>query len=294
MALRGFLVSLHCPSEEVLSVTIDCSELPPATYLQLVQQLQDLLSEVDERYAMDEVRGRSVRARYRRVSIDQRLRLLKFSPFPSRALNKIKYVRAKAYDLLHDHCVVISSVESLYYRDNVYVLPEDRAEEFANAVDRLDRELDEARRIVAEHDLSDIELLLSRYGLELPRRDFRVPPIRIDLLPIDMTYAIEEWATKSPTVRQLLVRKQEEMVRGAVEALKRRLEPILRAMEGEMTIAKLEERLKEIKKLAEGLGLKALAETVIEPLIVATKDPSVLGGVKPTDFVRGRIASLFA
>jgi len=277
-----------------LTVTIDCSELPPATYLQLVQQLQDILSEVDERYAMDEVRGRSLRARYRRVSIDQRLRHLKFSPFPSRALNKIKYVRAKAYDLLHDYCLVIQSVESLYYRDNVYVLPEDEAEVFVGLVERLDRELDEARRIVAEHDLSDIELLLSRYGLELPRRDFRVPPIRIDLLPVDLTYAIEEWGERSPRVRQLLVERQEELVRGAVEALKRRLEPVLRAMEGEMTIAKLEERLKEIKKLAEGLGLKALAETVIEPLIVATKDPSVLGGVKPTAFVRGRIASLFA
>jgi hypothetical protein len=294
MTLRGFMVSLHCPSEELLTVTINCSELPPTTYLQLVQQLQDLLSEIDERYAAKELQGRSLRARYRRVSVDQRLRLLKFSPFPSRILNKIKYVRAKAYDLLHDYCLVIRSVESLYYRDNVYILPEERAEEFANAVDRLDRELDEARQIIVEHDLGEVELLISRYGLELPRRDFMIPPIRIDMFPVDLSYAIEEWAFKSSRVQQLLAQKQEELVRGAVEAVREKLEPILKAMEGEMKIAKLEERLQEIKRLAEGLGLKALAETVIEPLIVATKDPTVLRGERPTTFVRGRIASLFA
>jgi hypothetical protein len=48
MTLRGFLVSIHCPSEELLTVTVDCSQLSPGTYMQLVSQLQDLLSSIDE------------------------------------------------------------------------------------------------------------------------------------------------------------------------------------------------------------------------------------------------------
>lgn len=292
MALKGFIVSIHCPSEELLTITLDCSSLPPSRYIQLIADLQDLLTEIDERYAVREVKGRSLRARYRRVSADQRQRILKFSPFPSCIINKVKYVRTKAYEVLHDHCLVISSVESQYHRDNIYVLPKDMAEEFVKAVEKLDGELDGARRMVKEFDLADVELLLSRYGLELPKRDFSIPNIRIDLLPIDLTYAIEEWGERSPRVRQLLVERQEELVRKAVESISRRLEPVLKAMEGELKLRDLEERLEEIRKLAEDLGLKALAETVIKPLMTAVKDPRVLGE-RPTDFVRGRIASLF-
>jgi hypothetical protein len=292
MTLKGFIVSIHCPSEELLTIALDCSSLPPSRYMQLVVDLQDLLTEIDERYAVREVKGRSLRARYRRVSADQRQRILKFSPFPSCIINKVKYVRTKAYEVLHDHCLVISSVESQYRRDNIYVLPKDMAEEFVKAVEELDGELDGARRMVKEFDLADVELLLSRYGLELPKRDFSIPNIRIDLLPIDLTYAIEEWGERSPRVRQLLVERQEELVRKAVESISKRLEPVLKAMEGELKLRDLEERLEEIRKLAEDLGLKALAETVVKPLMTAVKDPRVLGE-RPTDFVRGRIASLF-
>ena len=293
MSLRGFMVSIHCPSEELLTVTVDCTSLPLARYMQLVSELQDLLNGIDERHAVKELKGRSLRARYRRVSYDQRLRLLKFSPFPSRVINKVKYVRAKAYDLLHDRCVVVTSAASGHYKDNVFILPEEYAEGFVEAAEALDRELDEARELISKFDLTDVELLLSRYDLELPRRDFSIPRIRVDLLPINLAYAIEEWATKSEAVRRLLQRKQEELVRGAVEAVQRRLEHIVKAMEGEARLTKLEERLREIKALAEGLGLRALAETVVAPLIDAVRDPSKLGGQRPSDFVRGRIASLF-
>ena len=294
MSLRGFLVSIHCPSEELLTVTVDCTLLPAARYMQLVTDLQDLLSDIDARHAAREARGRSLRARYRRVSFDQRLRLLKFSPFPSRIINKIKYIRYKAYGLLHRHCLVLTVAESGRYRENVFILPEASAEAFVARAEELDRELDEVRRFVAEFDLSDVQLLLSRYDIELLRCEFSIPHVRVDLLPIDLGRAIEEWAARSEAVRRLLQRKQEELMRGAVEDLRRRLEEVAEAMEGEARLAALERRLREVKALAEGLGLRALAEAVVAPLIEAARDPSALGGQRPSEFVRGRIASLFA
>jgi hypothetical protein len=293
VGLRGFLVSIHCPSEEYLMVTIDCSALNPSVYMRLVAELQDLLSEMDLAHAEGEIRGRSLKARYRRVTAGERLRLLKFSPFPSRVVNTLKYVRAKAYELLNDYCIKVTSLESGLYRENVYILPENLAEKFIDEIHMLDSEVDEVRRFVKNFDYSGIELLLSRYDLELPRKSFSIPNIRVDLLPIALELAIEEWARKSENVKQLLVKKQQELVKNAIEDIQKRLEPILKAMEGEVKLRKLKEKLEQIKSIAEGLGLKALSDSVIVPLIQATENPQVLEGKKPSEFVSGRIASLF-
>jgi hypothetical protein len=293
VSLRGFFVSIHCPSEEYLTVTIDCSRLNPQLYMRLVSELQDILSEVDFAYAERTVKGRSLKARYRRISADQRMRLLKFSPFPSRVINALKYVRARAYELLNSYCITVTSVESGFYRENLYILPENLVERFLIDVRALNEDIGQVRNFVAEYKFENIELLLSKYDLELPMKNFEVPDIRVDLLPIAIENAIEEWAKKSEDVKQLLVKKQEELIRNAVEDIKKRLEPILKAMEGELKIRKMRERLEQIKSIAEGLGLKALSESVIIPLIEATENPEVLEGRKPSDFVEGRIASLF-
>ena len=60
--------------------------------MRLVHQLQDLLSEIDEYYAEKETRGRALRARYRRISANNRRRLLKFSPYPQVFVNRLKLV----------------------------------------------------------------------------------------------------------------------------------------------------------------------------------------------------------
>jgi hypothetical protein len=292
VSLRGFLAWIHCPSEEYLTVTIDCSSLSPPTYMQLVTQLQDILSEVDFAYAEREVRGRSLKARYRRISANERLRLLKFSPFPSRINNKLKYVRAKAYELLNHYCVSITSIESGFYREKIYALPESLAEEFINRINMLNREIGEVREFVEGFDYSSVELLLSRYGLTMPTKTFNVPDIRVDLIPIAFALAIQEWAGRSETVQQLLAKKQEELIRNIVGNLKERLEPIVKALEGERKIRRIKRRLEEIRNIADGLGLKALSKTVIAPLIEATENPEALQGKKPSEFVSGRIASL--
>jgi hypothetical protein len=291
VGLRGFLVSIHCPSEEYLMVTIDCSMLNPATYMRLVTELQDLLSEMDYAHAEGEVKGRSLKARYRRVTASERLRLLKFSPFPSRVMNRLKYVRAKAYELLNDYCISITAIESGFYKEKAYILPKNLADKFISEINYLNGEIGEVRRFIEGYDYSSVELLLSRYDLELPRKSFEIPNIRVDLLPIAFGIAIEEWASEN--VKQLLIQKQEELIRNAVEDIRKRLEPILKAMEGETKIKKMKERLEQIKSIAEGLGLKALSDSVIVPLIQATEDPQVLEGKKPSEFVSGRIASLF-
>ena len=290
--LRGFLVSIHCPSEEYLTVTINCSSLSPSTYMQLVNQLQDALSDIDTMYAEKEPKGRSLKARYRRITANERQRMLKFSPFPSRILNKLKYIRAKAYYILNSCCVSITSIESGFYREKAYALPESFADEFITKMNTLNNEINEIREFIRSFDYSSIELILSRYDLSIPKREFGIPDIRVDLIPISFAMAIEEWASKSEKVKQLLVRKQEELIKSVIDGIKERLEPIVKTIEGERNMKKIRERLEEINSIADGLGLKSISKSVIIPLIESLENPEKLG-MKPSEFVSSRIASLF-
>jgi len=300
--LKGFFASIHVPSEEPLALTIDCTNLPGGTYLRLINDLQDTLVRLDDLYAKRETIGRrSLRARYTRLVYGDRKRILKFFPYPSCFINAIRYLRSRAYELLNRYAFPILLMEQGYYREKIYILPEDNAEQFLKEIDELNKKLEEIKEELTAVDISEIEDLLRRYGIDvefLNDRDIKsmIGVIEVDLTPIKLEESIEEWAGKSKKVQQLLEEKKRELVQKILETVKKRLEPIVKAMEGERKLKKLEQRLTELQKEVESLGLNAVAETVIAPLIEVVRDPSKAGEVfrdsKPSEFVSGRIASL--
>jgi len=300
IVLRGFFVSIHAPSEEPLMLSIDCSELPGATYLQLINELQDTLARMDVLYAKRDPMGqRSLRARYTRL-VYSRKRVLKFFPYPSCYANAIRYLRTRAYELLNRYAFSILVLQQGHYREKIYILPEDNAEEFLKEIDELNKKLEEIREGIESVDVSVIIDLLGRYGMDvefLKDRDIGsiLGSIDVDLTPIKFEEAVDEWANKSQKVRQLLEQKKLELVQKVLETVKQKLEPVVKAMEGERRLKCMKERLEELQKQVKSLGLEAVAETVIAPLIQVAEDPSkakeVFQDSKPSEFVSGRIAS---
>jgi len=302
IVLKGFFASIHVPSEEPLALAIDCSELLGGTYLQLINDLQDTLVRLDDLYAKRETIGRrSLRARYTRLVYGGRKRMLKFFPYPSCFINAIRYLRSRAYELLNRYAFSILMMEQGHYREKIYILPEDNAEPFLEEIDALNKKLEEIKEELTTVDISEIEDLLRRYGIDVEFLNYRdiksmLGNIEVDLTPIRFEEAVEEWANRSKRVKQLLEKKKRELVQKVLETVKKRLEPIVKAMDGERRLKCMKERLEELQKQVKSLGLETIAETVIAPLIEVAEDPSKASEVfrdsKPSDFVSGRIASL--
>jgi len=296
ITLKGFFLILRCPTEEGLHVTIDASMLPPATFISLIHRLQDELRDIDEFYAedADRLRGRSVRALHRRLfHVDERHRILRFSPFPSRYLNQLKIVRRYLYEAVHRHAIVIQS-ES---RRNIYLLPEEMAEVFLREVEKLNGILERVEGSVKAFThtriFDSISDILEGVGLpELPRV-FHVGRIQAQLLPVSVEPgAIEEWAERSPRVAYAVRQAQEELVSRAVEDLRRKLEPLVKRLVAQRRLEKIAEELRRLEGLATQLGLSSIARTVIAPLRgLAEMDPQELrripGGLE------ARVESLF-
>lgn len=78
LKLEGFLIDVHTVSEENLSVEVDCSHIPWDEYRQLIVDLEDLLSTIDEEHSVKSwlTRGRSLKAKYKRVAAEDRRRKL--------------------------------------------------------------------------------------------------------------------------------------------------------------------------------------------------------------------------
>jgi hypothetical protein len=94
--LQGFIVSIHTVTESNLEVEVDTSPLKWDEYRKLIVDLEDSLNDIDlDHSARSELaRGRSLKARYRRVSAEDRSRRLRFSPLPGKFTNTLKNLRA--------------------------------------------------------------------------------------------------------------------------------------------------------------------------------------------------------
>jgi hypothetical protein len=295
LSLRGFLLTVHSPSEQHLIVTIDCSNIPWNMYGRLIAELQDTLSMIDEDYALKSIRGRSLGAKHKRV-IDlgtvTRRRILKFSPFPTRFSNIISSVRRKLYEKVNENCIVIQKMALGNYRRNLYLLPQDLAEKFLMQVEFLNKEIEELNKQIENYDLTPVQDILGRFNLQLPSMNTTIPGIAVDLTPIELDpMIIEKWAQVSPRVAQLLEEKRKMLVRKAVESIRQQIEPIVKALAGKRQLRKIKIRLEELRVLAESAGLHGLANTVIVPLIENVDNPKKLHANLP-EYVDERIKSL--
>ena len=303
LRIEGFLVDGYVPSEAQLQVSIDATHLTPQKYSELVRELQDILHEIDEDFAKRQARMRRLDAKYRRIetpSGPQRTRHIKFTPLPMRFTNELKYIKTKYYWVLDEHCLVLQRMARGQWERNLYLVPYERAEALAKEVENLNREIDELNEEISSPSvkkcLDRVEGLLAKYDLKLPFREFRVESIRVGLTAVKFDYSIvEEWAEKSPSVAALLDNKRREVVEQAIKAFTEKIKPIIDEAAKKAAEEKHVEALNKLKSLAESVGLHALANTVITPLINTLSKAGEKASIEPKWLdarIRGLLKSL--
>jgi hypothetical protein len=276
--LRGFLVNVHMPSEDLLSWSVDCSSMLPTKYMSLISTLQDRLNEIDSAYSPreDTVKGRSLHGRYRRV-LESRTRTLTFSPVPSCYTNKLKSLRAELYRMLATYTVTITQVEMGNYVRKVYILPENMVPAFTTDVMSLDDELGELSVKVNEYlngkDVAELRELVESSGGSLVRDVQKLHGIEVEFWPVALEEAIDRWASKDPTFAKMLQEQREKLLSRVMEGFKEKLAPVLRAIESQRNLEQARETLERIRNIARSVGLKALEDSVIIPLDKALRDP---------------------
>lgn len=284
MSLSGFITDVHCASESNLELEVDCSHIDWNEYKELILELEDLLSDIDERHSVRSwlVKGRGLRARYRRVSAEDRRKRLHFSPFPSRFVNVLKNTRTYIYNLVAENCLVLESVG----RRKVYLLPKHLAPFFVEAIERINEDvIKPLRKEIEDFRQSDDYLKIKQtlYGHKvdpsiLDRAVFPIGNFMVDVLPIDFGYSVdidEAYAkmnrTKAAKGLEILDRQIERRRRKyAMSAVSDVVNRILEMAEGLGGKGrKVRDAVKKVERLMEicdSLELREVNERVLKPL----------------------------
>ena len=259
MSLNGFIVDVRTVSESNLEL------------------------EVDERWSARSwlVRGRSVRGRFRRVTAEDRRRMLRFSPLPSSYSNILKNTRTYMYGLVADNCLVLEQVGTR----KVYLLPRPMAPLLVEGVDKINREVIEPlRKNIREfkdgEDYLRIEQLLFRHGIDptvLRTAPFNVGDFIVDVLPVDFGYRVngddiytkmrrEETVKGLEILKAQLVRKHREYAQNAVSEITKRTIDLANVIELRKKTHYLERKLDSLAEVCDSLGLGDISERVLKPL----------------------------
>jgi len=310
--LEGFLLDVSSPDSEALSITVDCTRLSGERYLALIRELEDVLSEMDRAYAEREVRGRSLRGRYRRHLVADRTvrtRRLTLIPYPSNVVNLPGNMRRSLYQEVNRRCLVLQRDVYGRRRRVVYLLPFAQAPELMLYVDQLNRELEklnEELRKLRQSEVPKVLSTLDKYGLKnetfpyydvptelhefsISPRPVRLDPSIIDQLPAVKEHLEEEKQRGLQLLRVELETQRRTLVTEAITNLRRQIEAIASALaEARRKPEYARAELERIRTLAESAGLRALNTAVIDPVIEAIEHPEkreeLLGS---TDLVQG-------
>ena len=316
--LRGIHVSCHVPTEERLTVQIE--GLAPEKFRRLAEVLEDWFIVVDEAYKETFVRGRSWKGRGRRISQRSRIRVLKFSPFPSRFSNILRSIRRDVYVELHKNCLVLEGEQYGGYKQNIYILPYANAPAFMNFIEVKNKEIDDLNSKINEFKntgyFKDLKELLRHHGISVNLNgNWHVDHIGIDVTPLALEpttvkQMVEEDYRKMfeklkdeekrgiEALHRELERKRRELVVKGVENLQNKITLIIKRIAGARKLKPeaVKKDLKRLRRIAVSVGLEAVASTVIDPLTEVVDDPEkaveLFGTKDLTEGVNGRIKGL--
>jgi len=83
------------------------------------------------------VRGRSLKARYRRITASDKSRKIRFSPFPSHYANVLSNTRAYVYELISECCLTLETIGNR----KVFLLTKPMAPFFIEAIEGINEEV---------------------------------------------------------------------------------------------------------------------------------------------------------
>ena len=288
--LNGFLIDVHCISESNLEVELDCSSLSWQEYSSLIHELEDLLSNIDERYSARSwlTRGRGLKARYKRVTAEDRRRKLRFSPFPSRFQNTLKNLRAYVYELVAMNCIVIEKVG----RRKTYFLPKPLAPSLIYSIERINEvNIEKLRREVEEFRKSDdylaIKNILYKHGLDpeiLDKAYFHIGKFTVDIIPVDFNYNIDvdevyrkmkkaEALKGLESLKKHIERKYREYALNVAKDIISRITVFAEEYDRTGGVIKLKNRIKQLIELADAVGLTMIVEEVFKPILEICNAP---------------------
>jgi len=311
--LSGILVSITCPTDERLKVNIDCSNLDNRSFMELSDRLQDLMLEIDAKYSdraqlKRKLSGEFMGSRRRGIEIIKRKRVLRFSPIPNCYVNKVKNLKHTVYDELNFYAVSkIVLVEAGRFKRCLYILSKSGVSEYTRIVENCNKELEELNRKIEEFRKSDdfkaIVDLFEEYGVDtFPlSNDMKIESIKIQQIPIELAdYVIREWEKRDPVVAKYISEMRSKIIKDSIETFKAKLKPILESLRNKKVSAKSLRRIKEdlekIRKMSIDVGLDAVAETVVTPLIEVIEKPEkydeVFGGKDLVGEIDARFESL--
>lgn len=319
VVLHGIHIATHTPTEERLTVQIE--GLSPEKFRDLAVALEDWMEVVDENYKKKTTRGRGWKGRGKRITAATRVRIIKFSPFPSSFSNVLRTVRKNLYYALHRHCLVLEGEQHGGYRQNIYILPYGSAPEFMNELQLENAKIDELNVQISDflktQDYQDIHELLKGYSIErvLQAKTWTVEHISFDATPLALepatvkTIVEDEYARMFrkledherrglEMLQQELERKREILVRKGIENLQKKITVITKRIvaSAKKKPEKVREDLERLRRIAVSVGLEALATSVIDPLAQIVEHPEktmeIFGTKQISDAVDSRIRSL--
>jgi len=288
--LDGFLIDVLCTTESTLEVEIDCSHISWDEYKQLIIDLEDLLSEIDQKHSARSwlVKGRSLRGRYRRITAEDRRRRLRFSPFPSCFQNILKNTRAFIYNLVAENCLVLETIG----KRKMYFLPKSVAPAFLEAVEKINDEVIEPLKKNIEkfrngNDYFRIKQTLWSYKINpsvLDTAPFAIGRYHVEVVPVDFSYSIDadevyRKMEKTAAVKGLEIlrkeieREQKEYYKSIISTVIQRITKLAEVAESKRT-GKVAARINRLIEICNSLGLYSVKEKVLEPLktVIETKD----------------------
>lgn len=329
VVLRGIHIAVHVPTEERLTVQVE--GLAPDRFRSLAEALEDWFVVVDDAFKETFVRGRGWRGRGRRVTANKRLRVLRFSPFPSRFSNILRCIRRDMYIELNRQCLVLEGQQCGGYKQNVYILPYANAGEFMNFVEAKNREIDELNRRIedfrATKYFADLKEILREQNVKVNLNgEWRLGHITTDVTPLALEPAavrelIEEEEKKLferlsvkekeemerleeerrrglEALQRELENKRKELVVKGVENIQRKINSVVKRIVGakKLNPKTVKKDIERLRRIAVSVGLEAVAINVIDPLVEAVDNPEkameLFGTKDLSQAVSGRIKGL--
>jgi len=248
------------------------------------------------------------------------MRVLRFSPFPSRFSNILRTVRRDLYEELHKNCLVLEGEQYGGYRQNIYILPYANAPAFMRSIQEENRTIDELNKKIRDFQqtayFADLKTILEKHkvGIRL-NGEWQMEHVSIDATPL----ALEPTTVKEMVEEEYhkMFRKLEEDEKRGLEALhaeleRKRRELVVKGVENlqnkinnivnRIVAAKklkpktVKEDLQRLHRLAVSVGLESLATSVIDPLSQIVEHPEkaeqVFGTKNVSVEVNGRIKAL--
>lgn len=319
VVLQGIHLSIHVPTEERLTVQIE--GLTPKPFRDLAVALEDWMVTVDDEYKKKATRGRGWKGRGKRITAETRVRVLKFSPFPSSFGNVLRTVRKNLYVTVHKHCLVLEGHQQGGYKHNIYILPYGNAPAFMNDLEVENTSIDDLNEKVAEFQktsaFGEVKQILRRFGVDivLARKTWNIEHATFDATPLALEPATvkqtveEEYQRMFKTLeehekrglealQEELERKRKQLVIKGIENLKRKITNICTRItaHSKKNPKKVKADLERLRRIAVSVGLESIATTVIDPLREVIDDPEkavkLFGTKAISTAIDSRIANL--